>query len=1070
MTSNTYQQFNSTEQLTLAKELSDAFIEVLEQKGDPEQIGKRLRMLRDVAWQTDEAKAWPPKLRSKWSSERHRVFRAVLKGEDESHAKLAKEEGLAPLSAEGRVKLLTAYAKLGHLYEIAGQAARNNYFNELRARKEPIPGGAREFINKQPDADTALDLLRQPTFEITMTMHPTNTSSRTMMQAHRKLALALEPDSGVPINTDEVMSALQAFSDAHLLPQKDGKDTNFTVRDETDIVLNYLDNLYEDLPRVYRQYARPLNEKYGGTYDPLDLQLNINLGSWGSAGDKDGNQNVTSETTLEAIAMHTQAIVHRYIRSIQDINNEGSLAGSALNDWKSELEEADAQLKQIKKDAHSLSKKSAPSYQGDDKFTPQRAAELFDSISARLAKVRNGLSRTTRGDKPVLEFEQDLVDFYRNNATKDQKQEVLEMIRRVRTFGFNFAKIEYREKASEYGRVIDTVFPELKGLSPEARAKQLTELLKQDDATIKQAVDAKREDIISQGASRPYSDDDAMPIAYHSLRRMELARDFPDMIRDNVLAECGQLDGEGNKPSTIAAQATSNMLEALLMQRMATAKDGKKPQMGVVPLFEEPSTMSNIDKIMRSVYENPVYAKHLETLSDRHEGKKTQQVQIAHSDNARRSGLAAARALIHEAHDKIRSLNKEMGIQTQFFEGGSVSDAYRNGVRAISASVNDFKLHDFAKFTFQGGDLMNYFNSPSSSMRLFTRNIINAAEKYEQRDGKYVLPEAKPKSVFDRVAINAMKRTLQDYQDTDFTQDTMGVLLAVLDYEGEVAAGKKTSRAGKRSGGVGFKQGSEVKNGSILPVNIHNVRTIGFSEAWQQHGIVPSWIGTQNLERYLVEEIANEVASMRKSPIAEGQEGYNEQQQFLDMFGDVDGASPKLDARQAHLLYRKSRVFKDDQDRSAHALAMTDPEMLKLLGKRIDQALRDEPNNAQLQSGKKYLDEIINKKTYPSAIRLAHKAHTEASLPDGDGDRRTSMVQALPRISDQIRIKSQYRDFLAYTRMIYPNRTSLTPHERSLLHNGGDTMMHSRFLAADDPKYGKHVLDNSKQLSVVAGV
>ena len=44
----------------------------------------------------------------------------------------------------------------------------------------------------------------------------------------------------------------------------------------------------------------------------------------------------------------------------------------------------------------------------------------------------------------------------------------------------------------------------------------------------------------------------------------------------------------------------------------------------------------------------------------------------------------------------------------------------------------------------------------------------------------------------------------------------------------------------------------------------------------------------------------------------------------------------------------------------------------------------------------------------------------------------------------------------------------LSDHDRGLLHNAGDTVMHSRFLAADDPLYGAHRLVASK--AVLAGV
>ena len=46
------------------------------------------------------------------------------------------------------------------------------------------------------------------------------------------------------------------------------------------------------------------------------LNMNQKFGSWGSAGDKDGNDNVTAEKTLEALIRHCYEIVSRYIKDL----------------------------------------------------------------------------------------------------------------------------------------------------------------------------------------------------------------------------------------------------------------------------------------------------------------------------------------------------------------------------------------------------------------------------------------------------------------------------------------------------------------------------------------------------------------------------------------------------------------------------------------------------------------------------------------------------------------------------------------------------------------------------------
>ncbi|MGE0754158.1 MAG: phosphoenolpyruvate carboxylase, partial [Alphaproteobacteria bacterium] len=518
----------------------------------------------------------------------------------------------------------------------------------------------------------------------------------------------------------------------------------------------------------------------------------------------------------------------------------------------------------------------------------------------------------------------------------------------------------------------------------------------------------------------------------------------------------------------ISAQGTAHLLEAQFMQRMMPEKEGRNPRLGIIPLFEEPGTMMNIDSIMRRAYDNPAYRAHMDEIAARRQQPLTQQVQIAHSDNARRSGLLAARAYIHEAHKKMRILNEEKGIRTQFFEGGSISDAYRNGVRAVSASVNAFDLHDFAKFTFQGGDLVNYFSAPSSSIRLFTRNITHMASRFEMQDGQWHVRKRspmkadddpseyqnkrRPNPVMEDIAVAALKDTLADYQREDFRQDTMGTILAVLDYEGEKNAGNRGSRNDMRGNGAARK-GNDVGCGdsghALVPVKIEKMRTISFSEAWQHAGIVPSWIGSQHLAKHLLNEVQKKKAELQ------GKTGLNAaEQQFMDRFSGVTERSERLLSEQVQLLYDKSPTFRDAQDRTVFGLAMTDPETIGWLERRLKKMSEENPSDPMIQSGRGYVSHI--RKTYELAAKLAFEALQGKTLGT-EQTIKSQMSSILEHMQHDMQNKSQYRDFLLYVKLRGESKyqSRLTDHQRGVLHNAGDTVVHGRFLAADDPAYGR---------------
>ncbi|MFO0388832.1 MAG: phosphoenolpyruvate carboxylase [Alphaproteobacteria bacterium] len=1021
---------SSDNHLSLARSLSNKVLDIIRTDallgGEP--IADRLAQLRDAVW--------PENGKSLDVSAERSVFHHALKG----------------LNDDQKTQLFEAYARLGHVYEIAGLAARHHFF--MGAKQ--IPSGVKEFLAKQNGSmtlDDAIGKLNKPVFEVVMTMHPTNTHSLQSMQAQRALAKAVEGKDDAAIE-----SSLRDMLRTPVLHQQDGKDTNFTVRDETAVVLNFLGNLYEDMTAVYAEYDDGLRGKYGDTYKPQDLKLKFQLGSWGSAGDKDGNSNVTAETTLEAIAMHTSEIVARYKTDVETIDNP------ALADWQEKLTAANTALQAILPEVAQLREDSNKARKGDATILGKDLNDRFDALSKKLVAIRKPLDAKA--------FEQDVSAVH----TSSGDAKALDLLRKIRIFGFDFSKIEYRETAEEYGRVAAELIAGYTRMSAEQRKNELTKLLSSRSDDPQHLLSAEKHNIIA-AANKPYSAESALPIAYHTMKRMELARDFPTMIQDNVLAECGRADDDKeHTKDEIVAQGTANILEAQLMQRMIPEKDGRTVKLGIIPLFEEPNTMMNIDAIMRSVYDNEAYQQHLETMKDRHDGKRTQQVQIAHSDNARRSGLLAARAYIHEAHKKMRALNEEYNIGTEFFEGGSISDAYRNGVRAVSASVNAFDLHDYIKFTFQGGDLVNYFNAPSSSVRLLTRNITHAASRFEKEGDKWIVrnranetPEQesaaqenrKPNPVMEDVAIAALKDTLTEYQKEDFQKDKMGVLLAVLDCQNETRAGGRGSRAAKRGGEVAFARTESTQMAiakryphlhDIKPVDIEKIRTIAFSEAWQQAGIVPSWLGSKNLGQHLLDETRKKLDEVKAKPVKSDAE-----KDFITAFTGVSADTIELTPKQIKTYYNKSPTFRDAEDRSAFALAMTDPNSLQWIEGRLAELKKLGADKNTVQSGNAYLAHV--QETYKNAADLAYAALKGEKR---SGEVRADMLKALPHLARDVSRKANYRDFLLYTKI-----HGTGEHDRGVLHNAGDTVVHGRLLAADDPAYGAAVRPPERDVALV---
>ncbi len=992
---------------------------------------------------------------------------------------------------EDRLAMLTLWLRLGQLYELAALVARANMVDIRRDPDKPrLPGGITDMVTTTLNAGmNPLEALARPVFEVVMTAHPTNVNDKESITALRAIGKALDAlriqGGNTRANLTTLKAAITQLLTAKAIPERitshgEHVPTNLSVYDETDLILYYLGAIYEDLPQIYGGFDRVLARKLS-EYEPAILRLNMRFSSWGSSGDKDGNSQVTAGTTLEACIMHRHEIIRRYAEELANIVPAAS-EPQKLTLWKTRLEVITCKLDALRHDvrtalvpitAINTETLRLEAMIGEDGRSEQLASlraamrikrlehfspEIFRDFSARLKEILWEL-----GEAPKQHFLADIQAAYDNEKHALTRTALLVLLRRVRTFGFSFARIEFRETAEEYTRVIAELLASYRQLFPQdpleaalphesyltlpeqEKVNLLARLISEGKAAGIQAL--ALEDIERRGAGLMYDTENAAPIALHSLLRMELARDFPDMITANVLAEC---------------QEVSHLLEAQFLQAASSDSDGRRALMGIIPLYEEPDIMELVGKTLSRAYATPIYRKHMALVAEHlfalgyGDGRPTQQVQIAHSDNTRRAGLPAARALIYHAHDLIRDAGKKAGITTQFFEGGSNSDPFRGGIRSISATANMYDTHDFLKFTFQGGDLLNYFNYPSSTERLFARNLSHMAKTLVQKGQGAWAKEGTdehdhPRNLKDwtRAVLPALIATRETYRDTVFNKHAIGRFL----YETRDTSGNTGSRAGAR-GGSKSKAQRETSERMIDPTDM---RTITFSESFAHAGITPTWVGVASLE----EDIHKALIALAQTQGAQEAKGTLELR-MQDETGQRQYCIPTvafatLDEGLLQDLYRKSALFRDVADRMAFGIAMSDVEGLP----RYYPALRT--------------DAFFTGRLLPDYETIAVLIEHILPLPDAPTSSpaythdltrlRNDMRRRLPHLHGIMQHKGDYMHVAQEMKAAW--REDRQPHNAStqsviqhrwvmsLAHAAIDCVTHGRMPAADDPMYRK---------------
>lgn len=872
------------------------------------------------------------------------------------------------------IETVTDPVQQQQLMDFLVRAAHLHQLSSLIAHEKLLQGGE---LNSPLDdllsdkgllCEKAIEQLKSPVMDFVFTAHPTNTNSVDFMASQRALAHAVNKwqasDYG---DLTALNDAMNEFASAPILPHRAGKTSSMTPMQEIDYMLYFLENAYADMDRLYSEYDAKLKERFGH-YKPADLKLNVKFHSWGSSGDKDGNQNVNANTTLYAVAAHRAKILEKYVALLE----RAAPSNPALKDWLTKLSEAQTALQF-----------SAEAIKKDLEINAWFGAETFEKHHAALKKASTGLEADA---------------FMKALDTCDKTDPaILSLTRKFHHFGFSMGAIEYRETAEEYERVVAELIPEYGALChAEKEAKEaLDKIDTSDAAAIEKAIEVlekaqrARQVVLEEAIANPhqlqarakhlkaraveagastqqYDKVDALPIAYHTLKRMELARDFSDMIGNNVLAEC---------------QNASNMLEALVLQH-AVMKDGKRAMMGIVPLFEEYQTLANAPRVIQGAHKNPVYKEHQRALATIGDSRETPQVQFAHSDNARRAGSIGSRAAIYEAQAALQ----KMGVRR--YQGGSLSDPYRDGVRSVSGKINEFQLHDFAKMTVQGGDLLNYFNLPHSMARLIDRNIANSAEKLKSNGRKPMM------NAHDKPIYAALMQTIPPYEER-FKSPEFSAFIEKIGYK-EQQQYNFSSRAGAR--GVT----------TDAPVDVQKVRTISFSETLEHAGIVPVWIGAKGLREHLQTQLG------------------------------------EITPTKLHTYYQQSPLFKDVIDRMLYAVARTSFTPIKHI-----EGMKEDPMLAELMSE---YDEAVQLSMEAYTGQSIQKPLHDDAFGLAKAQRRLVVQEAFSHVRDFFADQDQLmRTTHEIRRNWLPPVDEARFIPGALMHNAMDTVHHGRNWLIDDP-------------------
>ena len=606
------------------------------------------------------------------------------------------------------------------IYFFLANLTEENYLREQRRvmraeSNQSWEGSFRRTLSecreRQIEPEQIKELIDQLKFIPVFTAHPTEARRRTTMNILQTLYEHTDAMGVYPEGSRAFEQAKQKTAETiDLLWSSDEVRTRKPlVYDEINNGLHYFDaSLFTAIPKVYRNIKDAIVEIYPELSD-YALPAFVNFGSW-IGGDRDGNPFVTHETTEMAVLMHANTVLRHYQVLIRKLRRE-LIHSDSIVTIASEIYERIKDYSELDQQVFC--------YNPDD-YNHEPYRRLLSLILAKIKATNQYIQSQGTDDNAAKDaylspaaLLDDLRLIRKSVNTHDSAHAeglLLDTIRLVKTCGFHLAALDIRQDSGYHGEVIADIFanasnlPDYKALSEAERQEWLTRLLQKP------------------GTPLIYTDN----LSEQTREQLALMQS---------VAKLRKLVGDDTFGSYVISMTNdaSQLLEVLLLMRFAGLSgindDGHLfAALPVAPLFETIEDLKNIDKIMPTVLDNPLYRELLE-----HSGN-IQEIMLGYSDSSKDGGIITSAWQLYSAQQTITRIANQYGINTRLFHGrgGSVSRGGGSTHQAIAAQPAG-TLNGQIKFTEQGEVLYAKYANPDTAVFELTMGITGALKASSSR-------------------------------------------------------------------------------------------------------------------------------------------------------------------------------------------------------------------------------------------------------------------------------------------------------------------------------------------------
>lgn len=264
-------------------------------------------------------------------------------------------------------------------------------------------------------------------------------------------------------------------------------------------------------------------------------------------------------------------------------------------------------------------------------------------------------------------------------------EELTDLINKINLFGFFFAGLDIRQDSRKHSQAISDLLALYKETNNNSIPPDFLKLSEQDKISVLENVT----DSLNE----------------NKLPENELKRAIASIY---ALKDIQKQNGEAGCNRYIISNCGS-VLDVMQVYTLLRCCNWTTPKVDIVPLFETVTDLQQAHVVMKNLYTNKTYKKHLQTRNNK------QYIMLGFSDGTKDGGYLMANWSIYQAKEALTKVARDNNIEVVFFDGRGGPPARGGGkTHQFYASLGPTIENKQLQLTIQGQTISSNFGTVNS--------------------------------------------------------------------------------------------------------------------------------------------------------------------------------------------------------------------------------------------------------------------------------------------------------------------------------------------------------------------